>query len=268
MLHGPFAERAQARNKEFRFRGKEPGRLENFSDACFALAITLLLISTSPPTNFEQVRKFVWELIPFTLCIVWIVLIWNEHFLFYYRYGLRNGKLVVLNTVFLIIVLFYVYPLKFLARLILIPISIMFGANELRADAMGFIKGTDVGELMIIFGLGAASVFLVLMFMYRQALARAEELELNEIEIFDTKSSISANLLMASIPLLSAVLAMIFNGNPMLSGMIPGFSYFLYTPVMWIHSAKRDKLRKKLLEGHLSSELSPEPEASSAGEPI
>ena len=28
-------------NKEFRHRGEEPGRLENFSDAVFALAITL-----------------------------------------------------------------------------------------------------------------------------------------------------------------------------------------------------------------------------------
>lgn len=33
-------------NQEFRYRGEEPGRLENFSDAVFALAITLLLIST------------------------------------------------------------------------------------------------------------------------------------------------------------------------------------------------------------------------------
>ena len=56
-------------NKEFRFRGVEPGRLENFSDACFALAITLLLISTSPPSSFEQVKRFTWEVIPFTLCI-------------------------------------------------------------------------------------------------------------------------------------------------------------------------------------------------------
>ena len=44
-------------NKEFRFRGEEPGRLENFSDAVFALAIALLLISTSAPTNFEQIKK-------------------------------------------------------------------------------------------------------------------------------------------------------------------------------------------------------------------
>lgn len=263
-----FAARAEARNKEFRFRGKEPGRLETFSDACFALAITLLLISTSPPTNFDQVRRFVWELIPFTLCIVWIVLIWNEHFVFYYRYGLRNGRMIVLNTVFLVIVLFYVYPLKFLARLILIPISIVFGATELRADAMSFIKGTDVAELMMIFGFGAATVFFILMLMYRHALSKSEELGLNELEIHDTKSSVRANLLMGSIPLLSALLAIIFDHNPVLSGLIPGFTYFLYTPVMWIHGSRSEAKRNKILEGHLSSELSPSPEASNAGEPI
>jgi uncharacterized membrane protein len=260
-----FAERAQARNKEFRFRGKEPGRLENFSDACFALAITLLLISTSPPTNFEQVRRFVWELIPFAVCITFIVLIWYEHFLFYYRYGLRSRKVIVLNSLFLVI------PLKFLTKLILIPVSLIFGASDLRADVMGMIKGTDIGELMIIYGLGAAATFLTVMFMYRTALAKAEELELNALEIFDTKASIRANFFMALIPMLSVILAIIFKNNPILSGMIPGFTYFLYTPVMWINGNRTDKLRAKLLQekqGHLSSELSTEPEASKAGEPI
>ena len=66
-------------NKEFRFRGEEPGRLENFSDAAFALAIALLLISTSAPTNLEQLKKFAWELIPFSVSIVLIVLIWHDH---------------------------------------------------------------------------------------------------------------------------------------------------------------------------------------------
>jgi uncharacterized membrane protein len=268
-----FAERAQSRNKEFRFRGKEPGRLENFSDACFALAITLLLISTSPPTSFEMVRRFVWEIIPFALCIIFIVLIWYEHFQFYYRYGLRTSKVIVLNSLFLVIVLFYVYPLKFLTKLLLIPISMLFGADEIRADVMSTIKGTDIAELMIIYGLGASATFFTFMLMYRAALAKSADLDLNEIEIFDTKASIRMNLLMALIPLVSVLMAIIFQDNPALSGIIPGFTYFLYTPVMWINGNRTEKQREKLLsqaadndakaelpEGHFSS--------SKAGEPI
>src|SRR5690349_13808241 len=116
MLREGFKAHLIGANKEFRYRGTEPGRLENFSDACFALAVTLLLISTSPPTTFEQVRRFVWELIPFAMCITLIVLIWHEHFVFFYRYGLRHGRVILLNSIFLILTLFYVYPLKFLTR--------------------------------------------------------------------------------------------------------------------------------------------------------
>src|SRR5688500_12689977 len=131
-------------NKEFRFRGEEPGRLENFSDAVFALAITLLLISTSAPSNFDQIKKFVWELVPFSICIVLILLIWHEHFIFYYRYGLRNTKVIILNTIFLIIVLFYVYPLKFLWKfLITLLLARIMNEDSLYAEIKGMIKHED-----------------------------------------------------------------------------------------------------------------------------
>ena len=110
MIREAFKKHSIGLNKEFRNRGEEPGRLENFSDAVFALVITLLLISTTPPTNFQQIKHFVYELIPFLICISLIIIIWHEHYIFFLRYGLRNGKMIVLNTLFLIIVLFYVYP--------------------------------------------------------------------------------------------------------------------------------------------------------------
>jgi uncharacterized membrane protein len=233
-------------NKDFRYRGVEPGRIENFSDAVFALAITLLLISTTPPSNFQQVKRFVIDLVPFVLCVVFIILIWYEHFRFYFRYGLRNPKMVVLNSMFLTIVLFYVYPLKFLTRLIEFPIALMLDDKALFNELSGMISGDDMSDLMIIYGLGAAAVFLTLVLMYRYALKNADELELNEIEIFDTRVSIRTNLLMASVPLFSVTLAVIFYGH-WSGGMIAGFSYFLYTPIMWIHGNWADRSRKKLI---------------------
>jgi uncharacterized membrane protein len=233
-------------NPDFRHRGEEPGRIENFSDAVFALAITLLLISTSPPSNFDQVRRFVWEVIPFTLCILFIILIWHEHFTFFYRYGLRNAKVLVLNSLFLVIVLFYVYPLKFLTKLVLLPIALLFDQQKLKEEMFGMIKGTDMADLMIIYGLGAFSVFGVLVLMYRYAYKQADALDLNEIERFDTKSKITTNKLMALIPLISVCIAIIFHGH-WVGGMLAGFSYFLYTPVMMIFGKRTTKAREALV---------------------
>lgn len=152
----------------FRYRGKEAGRLENFSDAVFGMAITLLLISTSPPTNFEQLKRFTYELLPFLACITLIVLIWHEHYTFFLRYGLRTSRMIVLNTLFLVIILFYVYPLKFLTRILLIGSSSkLMGNKEVASEVFSTIKGRDMPMLMIMYGTGAAAVFLVLCVMYR-----------------------------------------------------------------------------------------------------
>jgi uncharacterized membrane protein len=240
-------------NQEFRFRGQEPGRLENFSDAVFALAITLLLISTSPPSNFEQVKRFAFDLIPFLLCIVLIITIWYEHYIFFLRYGLRNGKIVVLNTLFLVIVLFYVYPLKFLTKLVLFPIAFLVGQDSILLEMKGMIRGQDIADLMIIYGLGAAAVFLVLRWMYVYAYRQAEALELTEIEQFDTRTKIRTNTLMAAVPLLSVLMAILFHSH-WIAGLASGMTYFLYTPIMIVFGKRVDRNRKKLLERlHLES---------------
>lgn len=230
----------------FKYRGVEPGRLENFSDAVFALAITLLLISTSPPTSFDQIKRFTFEIIPFSMCIVLIILIWHEHFTFFYRYGLRDRKVISLNTLFLVIVLFYVYPLKFLTRLILYPIARLVDQQELANEIGAMIKPNDIGALMMIYGFGAFAVFMVLSQMYRYAYKQADQLELTKLERFDTKESIQTNLLMASVPLLSVILAFLFR-NSWVAGPVAGFTYFLYTPILSIHGRRSTKKRIVLL---------------------
>ena len=121
--------------------------------------------------------------LPFLACITLIILIWHEHFQFYLRYGLRNSRIIVLNTLFLAIVLFYVYPLKFLTKIIILfPIGFVVGDQQLLTELEGMIRARDMSQLMIIYGVGAASVFFVLMYMHRYAYRKAEELQLTELE--------------------------------------------------------------------------------------
>ncbi len=231
----------------FRYRGTDAGRLENFSDAVFGMAITLLLISTSPPANFDELKRFTYELFPFLACITLIVLIWHEHYIFFQRYGLRNGRMIALNTLFLVIILFYVYPLKFLTKMLLVgPLAYVTGNQVLVREIMSMIHARDVGDLMIIYGIGAASVFLVLALMYRYALSKADDLELTELERYDTRTSMISNILMASVPVVSLMVAIILR-NSFWAGPVAGFAYFLYTPLMFGYHSRVTRRRNELL---------------------
>ncbi len=237
----------------FRYRGTEAGRLENFSDAVFGMAITLLLISSSPPTDFNHLKTFTYELFPFLACITLIVLIWHEHYVFFQRYGLRTGRMITLNTLFLVIILFYVYPLKFLTKVLLVgPLAYLTGNATLLEEIKSMISAYDVAELMIIYGIGATSVFLVLALMYRYALSMAEPLELTTLERFDTRMSMISNLLMATVPFVSLVTAF-FLRNSFWAGPVSGFMYFFYTPIMFGFHGRVTRRRKVLLaaESHM-----------------
>lgn len=234
----------QAQKGHFQLRGENPGRLENFSDAIFALAITFLLISTDPPTHFDQIKRMLVDLIPFLMCMVLFIMVWHEHTVFFLRYGLRNGPIVVLNTAFLFLMLFYVHPLRFLTQLIELPIAMLMGNHALRDEIAQRIHAEDIAELMAMYGFGASAVFFLLAAMYHFALKQKDSLQLSPEEVFDTQSSCTKNLLMGSVPFLSALIALFLLKN-MWAGMICGMTYLLYTPLMLIWG-KRDE-RKRLL---------------------
>lgn len=251
-------------NPHFRFRGENPGRLENFSDAIFALAITLLLISTSPPTSFDQLKTFARELPAFVICIALITLIWHQHFVFFLRYGFRNNTVLFFNTLLLTMVLFYVYPLKFLAKFLTLPFFYFLGGDEqAMATLRAMIPAHDVPQLMMMYGLGVMGVFVILAFMYRYAHTQAGALELTALEQLETRLSITTNVLFALIPALSVVLAMLLQNNPSLAGGISGFAYFLYWPVgfIWGH------LSEKKIRALQAAPQNQEPEKSTAPPP-
>jgi hypothetical protein len=98
----------------FRRRGTQTSRLEAFSDAVFALTLTLLVVSTEVPKTFGDLMTKLSGFLPFGLCFVIFLTIWLQHFVFFRRYGLTDLGTILINSALLLVVLFFVYPLKFL----------------------------------------------------------------------------------------------------------------------------------------------------------
>lgn len=219
----------------FNYRGLNQTRIETFSDAVFAVSFTLVVLSTSVPETFEGLRKSIDDIIPSFICIVLIVVIWYQNYIFFLRYGLQNVGTVVINTFLAFLVLIYIYPLKFLARfLVELYAGMIFGTEINFVESFGEpITGDNMTLLMTAYGGGASLIFMSMAWLFRHAYKKREALDLNHYETFSTKISISQNLLMGSIPFLSTIIAFLHPfGNGAVNFSVAGFIYILYPPVM------------------------------------
>src|SRR5690242_845391 len=184
-----------AGERDFHWRGGEISRLEGFSDAVFAFALTLLVVSLEVPRTFHELLHALYGFGGFALCFLAMSLLWFRHYLFFRRYGLEDGYTRVLNGILLFLVLFYVYPLKFLFTLLPGELSGHVPVARLPDGRMEpVIESRQVPELMIIYGLGFSAVFLIFGLLYWHAYRQRLAMDLNPLEVNDTQESILSNL--------------------------------------------------------------------------
>jgi uncharacterized membrane protein len=237
-------------DNEFQFRGLDNTRVEALSDGVFALAIALLLISSEVPNTFNELREFLKNFFPFAATISILTLIWYQHYIFFVRYGLKDASIVAINTLLLFLVLFFVYPLKFLFQVLFALFSALI-MNDQKALEILFsevIKANDAPTLMVIYGAGSALVFLTMAWMYFIALKRRAHLKLSPIEVFDTRSNIYTNLCMASIPFISSMISILgIGGGGSLTFSIAGLFYMSYIVVMPLYGYLRARTRQRFL---------------------
>ncbi|MDW3196503.1 MAG: TMEM175 family protein [Cytophagales bacterium] len=235
----------------FRYRGMSQTRIETFSDTAFALAITLLVLSSSVPETFLELKASMKNVLPFMLCICLITIIWYQHYIFFLRYGLQNARTVILNVLLLCLILVYVYPLKYLMRFLtefyialftrdFKPVEAEFG------DLLGNAGGNNMQYLMVVYGLGVFMIFMTLALMYLHAYRQREQLDLNPYELFSTRSSLIMNLLQGGVALISVLIAATSIFGPGYSPIVAGFTYFLY-PIVMPLAGRILKKKEKLL---------------------
>ena len=211
---------------QFKIRNESPSRLENFSDAVFAFSITLLMISLEVPKTFTQILELTDELIAFAVTIVPLFIIWQQHRLFFRRYGLDDRAILIWNTVLLFIVLIFIFPLKFLSLFLIRFISwLLFGTENV---FMTMIDGPQVPWLMVYYGIGALGILFVFSRFYKHALIMKNELGLNNEENNLTQYYARVFKHLCYVPVISIVFVLVFmNVNAAFASIISGMLYSL-----------------------------------------
>ncbi len=218
-IHGTAPHRpAIVPEKYFRWRAGEITRLEAFCDVVFGFAITLLVVSLEVPHTYAELLADMRGFLPFAACFAQLALIWRTHYKFSRRYGLEDPYTVFLNVVLLFLVLFYVYPLKFVFTLVF---------SELTGSSAG-LAWHEGSVLMRIYALGFVCVFLLFVLMYVHAYRLRRELALSPVEISVTRFSIQENVILALVGITSFVVAI-------RSPDWAGWSYASIGPLMAIH---------------------------------
>jgi uncharacterized membrane protein len=175
--------------KNFRWRGGEITRLEGFTDAVFAFAVTLLVVSLEVPRTFTELIAAMKGFVAFAICFAILTQVWYFHYKFSRRYGLQTAYTGVLNSALIFVVLFYVYPLKFLFTL---AIGGMSGGRTLPLEQLNqMITSThQLALLWFIYSAGVIAVYGLFALLYRYAYKKRRELELNEYEALCTRNAV------------------------------------------------------------------------------
>jgi hypothetical protein len=263
MIREKLIEKRTGKNTTFRWRSEEVSRIEGLSDAVFGFAITLLVVSLEVPKTFHELASAMSGFGAFAISFALLFLVWYNQHKFFRRYGLQDTTTTLLNAVLLFVVLFYVYPLKFLFTFLVSKVT--GGHGEVRlpnGNVQSMLDSeSQMGSLMLIFGVGYFAIFLVFVLLHFHAYRRREQLELNTLEQFDTISSIQESALNCAIALVS--ISLVWFGGYRFSGFA-GMTYMLTGLVMGVHGFVMGS-RRRLIERQFTSDSEPayEPELQS-----
>jgi hypothetical protein len=230
--------------KHFRWRGGEITRLEGFTDAVFAFAVTLLVVSLEVPRTFHDLVMAMKGFVPFAVCFIILVQVWYSHYKFSRRYGLQTAYTVTLNAALIFVVLFYVYPLKFL---FILAVGGLSGGRTLPVEQLRQMITTyrEMSELWLIYSAGVIAVYSLFALLYHYAYTKRLELELNEYETVCTRHAIIHFCGYAAIAVLVAISAL---ATPPPYVSYSGCLFFLNAIWGWTAGTAFGKRQRQVLE--------------------
>jgi uncharacterized membrane protein len=244
MIREKLIEKGVGDTRKFRWRSHEASRIEGLSDAVFGFAVTLLVVSLEVPKTFAELMEAMRGFGAFAISFTLLLVVWYTQYKFFRRYALQDNVTILLNAALLFVVLFYVYPLKFVFTFLINMFTGHRGEVRLaNGTIINMVENADqVASLMVIFSIGYLAVFGLFVLLYGHAYRKRDQLELNELEIFDTRTDIREAALNVAIAAISIVFGLARYGG--LSGM----AYMLCPIVMTMHGMMSGKKRRRMEE--------------------
>ena len=215
--------------------GREVSRIEGFSDAVFGFALTLLVVSLEVPDNFAGLKQILRGFIPFAATFALVCWIWFEHYAFFRKFEAEDPVTILLNCVLLFLVLFFVYPLKFVFSRV-IP-ALMGQAPEFE------MTESDGRMMMWIYSAGFVAMMFVFVLLYWNQYRGRKALGLSDEQAFIARAGARTHVLSVMVGLLSVLLALTV---PIQWIWTAGVIYSLQGPLHWRNGVLIERQRARL----------------------
>lgn len=222
-------------------RRSDSTRLEALSDGVFAFAATLLVVSLEVPGTFDELLADLSGLAAFAVSFGALLMIWSVHAAYFRRYGLEDGWTQALNGCLLFVVLFYVFPLKFVAAGIT---STVFGIDVERTHRM-ISTYDELSLLFQLYSLGFVLIFAFVSLMYRHATRRAAVLALDAAQLTEAHFLKRHYALFVLVGAASVALA---HWRVGLVIGFPGWVYAALGPLCWAHGVWSERRMTNVTE--------------------
>ncbi len=242
-MHWTDAQLAKLPRKNgFRLRGLEMTRLETFTDAAFAFATTLLVISLGGiPGSYVELIEALKGTPAFAASFASVVSYWYTHRQWSRFYGLEDMPTTLISMSLIFVMLVFVYPLKMVFAALFhwisggwLPTNFVLESNS------------DLTGLFIIYGLGFFAMNACVVMLYMRAKALSEDLNLDELERIVTQSGVVNFGALALTGLLSFLVAWL---APHRVGVWAGFAYAtlpIVMPILGVHYGRKVEKLKAL----------------------
>src|SRR6266581_8825027 len=103
MLREKLIDHRFGENNKFRWRSHEVSRTEGLSDAVFAFAVTLLVVSLEVPKTFAELMYAMRGFGAFAICFTLLFIVWFNQYKFFRRYNLQDNITMLLNAILLFV---------------------------------------------------------------------------------------------------------------------------------------------------------------------